>query len=170
MAILGLTQGEYNYFVEDLRESMALIGQDALLYPVASKVEDLYGDPNVKFEEPRKISLIFDDNPRPVLKKYNWFTEDKDLPFVAHVVALDNSEKPVEIQEHMVIRIPSIHGLVTDRWFTVTHVIGNAIDPWEWICTLVPYREKVDMEQETEKYDQVRSVPERQTSFGYLKI
>lgn len=170
MAILGLTQGEYDYFVGDLRESMALIGQDALLYQVGTAVEDLYGDPTVSYQEARKVSVIFDDNPRPILKKYNWYTEDKDLPFVAHIVALDSEEQPLVIVEKMILRIPSVYGLITERCFIVTHVVGNAIDPWEWICTLVPYREKVDIVQETEEYDQVQPVPDRKTSFGYLKV
>lgn len=171
MPILALTDTEYDYYVQTLREEYELIGQDGYLYQVDVDTVDLYQDPQTLYKKPTKICMVFDDNPRPIIKKNNWFTEDGSLPFVAHVVNLDSEGNKINIIEHMIIRIPSVHGLKTDRFFYVTHVLANHIDPWEWVISLVPYRDKVDMVPETDKtYDRLRDVESVDSGYGYLKM
>ena len=76
MARLGMSPEEYDYWVSNLSEAFDLIGQDAELYQVAEIDKDMYNDVELlKHFTPRKIGLIFEDNPRPILKKYNWLME-----------------------------------------------------------------------------------------------
>jgi hypothetical protein len=170
MAILGMIQTEYDYYVDSLREAMALIGQEAILYQVDVEEKDLYRDPSVTYKEAVNIALIFEENPRPILKQLNWLTEDEELPYVAHIVALASNKEPIVVRENMKIRIPSKYGLETDRVFVVTRVNGNHIDPVEWVCKLVPYRERVDVKPETPEYDRVRVEGKQDTSYSYLTV
>lgn len=170
MAILGMSQKEYDYYVDQLREAMALIGQEAYLYQVDTEEKDLYRDPDVTYEKPVTIGLIFEENPRPILKKLNWLTEDEELPYVAHIVALATNKEPVIVRENMKIRIKSKYGLQADRVFNVSKVNGNHINPVTWICKLTPYREKVDFIQETSEHDDMREEGKQDTSYGYLNV
>ena len=168
MAQLGMTPEEYNYWVESLSEAMKLIGQDAKLYQVDVEEKDLYKDLTLQHKEPVKVGCIFEDNPKPILKKYNWLTEDEELPYVAYIVAKDEELKPIEVREHMILEVISVYGIETTRKFLITSVRGNSIDPIAWICKCVPWREKVDFVPETEEVD--NSVKEvNDTDFSYLK-
>lgn len=170
MAILGMSQTEYDYYVDQLREAMALIGQDAILYQVETEAKDLYRDPSVTYKEAVNIGLIFEENPKPILKQLNWLTEDEELPYVAHIVALATNKEPIIVRENMKIRVKSKYGLQADRVFVVSKVNANHIDPVTWICKLVPYREKVDFNQETEEHEDIREEGKQDTSYGYLSI
>lgn len=171
MAILGMSQVEYDYYVDQMREAMALIGQKAYLYQVDTEIKDLYRDPDITYKDAVEIGLVFEDNPKPTLKKMNWLTEDEELPYVAHIVAVGANKEPIEIAENMKIVIPSVYGLKTNRVFVVSRVNGNHIDPVMWICKLVPYREKVDIAPETtDRFETVREEGGTDTSYGYLKV
>lgn len=168
MAQLGMTPEEYDYWVSNLSEACKLIGQDAKLFPVESEVKDIYFDPTVEYKEAVDIGLIFDGNPKPILKKFNWLTEDEDVPYVCYLVAKDRNLKPIEVRENMKIVIPSVYGVVTERTFLVSHVRGTSIDPLAWICKLVPYRPKVDMKPETPEVDS--TIREKNDiNYGYLR-
>lgn len=169
MAILGMSQKEYDYYVDQMREAMHLIGQEAYLYQVDMEVKDLYRDPDIIYKDAVKIGLIFEDNPKPILKQMNWLTEDEELPYVAHIVALSSNKEPVEVTENMKVLIPSVYGLNTVRVFLVSRVTGNHIDPVTWICKLVPYREKIDIDPSTPEYDEKREEGS-DTSYGYLNV
>lgn len=149
MSRLGMSPGEYNYVLDNIREAFDLIGQEAILSEVDHEVKDLYRDPATTYKDEKLIGLIFEDNPRPILKKMNWLIEDEELPYVVHIVALATNREPVVVTENMKITIPSVYGVNTVRTFIVTRVTGNSIDPLTWICKLVPYREKIDMIPET---------------------
>lgn len=170
MAILGMSKSEYDYYVDQLREAMALIGQEALLYQVDTEEKDLYRDPELTYKKPVTVGLIFEENPRPILKQLNWLTEDEELPYVVHIVALATNKEPVIVRENMKIRIRSKMGLESDRFFNVSKVNANHIDPVTWICKLTPYRERVDFVPETEEHEDVREEGKEDTSYGYLKV
>ena len=168
MGMLGMTPGEYDYWVSNLSEAFKLIGQDAKLYQVDTESKDSYFDPTLTHKEAIEIGVIFDNNPKPILKGFNWMTEDEEVPYLCYVVSKDSNLQPVEIREHMVIVIPSVYGLVTTREFLVTHVRGTSIDPLAWICKLVPYRKKIDMKPETAEVDPVLK-DTQDVGYGYLK-
>lgn len=164
MAQLGMTDREFEQYQLFMSEAVRLIGQDALLYPVDTVTEDLYSDKDITFLKPRKIGLIFDQNPRPILKKFQWLTEDEELPYLAYIVSLDHSDKAFTVQEQMKVVIQSERVLKSERYFLVSNVRGVTIDPLMWICKLVPYRPKFDMKPETSSYD---STLNKKTDTGY---
>ena len=168
MGRLTMTKDEYNYMVDNIREAFELIGQKAVLFQVDSEIKDIYRDADVTYKDGTDISMIFEDNPKPILKKFNWMTEDEELPIVAHVVALDNKGNPVQVRERMKIMIKSELGLETQRVFLVSKVTGSSIDPLTYICKLVPYRFKVDVDTEKPGY-QPSVEPKSDTGFIYLK-
>lgn len=170
MARLGMSPEEYDYWVSNLSEAFDLIGQDAELYQVAEIDKDMYNDVELlKHFTPRKIGLIFEDNPRPILKKYNWLMEDEEIPYVAYLCSKDSSQKSLEVREYMIVRVKSNYGLESDRLYQVTSCRGSSIDPLYWICKLVPYRNKVDMVPDTKQIDSTR-VRKNDTNFAYLNL
>lgn len=168
MGLLSMNQKEYDYFIENITEAFALIGQDAKLYQVLTEEKDLYRDPDLTHKEFVEVGIVFEENPRPILKKFNWMTEDEELPYVCYLVAKDKEYKEVEIRENMLLVVPSVYGLVTERTFLISSVRANHIDPLVWICKLVPHRNKVDMIPETQEYDR-RLNPQTDVDFSYLK-
>lgn len=58
MPILALTDTEYDYYVQTLREEYELIGQDGYLYQVDVDIVDLYQDPQTLYKKPTKICMV----------------------------------------------------------------------------------------------------------------
>ena len=169
MGRLTMTKSEYNYMVDNIREAFDLIGQKAVLFEVDSEIKDIYRDADVIYKDGKEISLIFEDNPKPILKKFNWMTESDELPIVANIVALANDGTPIEVRENMKVLLMSELGLKTQRMFLVSRVTANSIDPLVFICKLVPYRYKVDVDVETEGY-QPTLTEKNDVGFSYLKV
>lgn len=170
MARLGMTPEEYDYWVSNISEAFDLIGQDAELYQVAEIDKDLYNDVEYfKHFTPRKIGLIFEDNPKPVLKKFNWLMEEEEIPYVVYLCSKDSSQRSLVVQEHMIVRVESVLGLESERLFQVSSCRGSSIDPLFWICKLVPYRMKVDFNPDTKEIEPTR-VRKNDTNFAYLNI
>lgn len=169
MGRLTMTKDEYNYMVDNIREAFDLIGQKAVLFQVEKEIKDIYSDADITYKDGKEISLIFEDNPKPILKKFNWMTEDEELPIVANIVALANDGTPIEVRENMKVLLKSELGLETQRLFLVSRVRGNTIDPLTFICKLVPYRFKVDVDKQTEGY-QPTIKEHSSTGFSYLNI
>lgn len=169
MGRLTMTKDEYNYYVDNIREAFNLIGQKAVLFQVDQEIKDIYHDTDIAYKDGKEVSIIFEDNPKPILKKFNWMTEDEELPIVANVVALADDGTPIEVRERMKILLKSELGLETQRMFLVSKVTGNSIDPLVFICKLVPYRFKTDIDLDTEGYQS--SIGERDnTGFSYLNV
>lgn len=169
MALLGMTPEEYDYMVSNMSEALKLIGQDAMLYQVYDIEKDFYNDTeSLELLSHRKIGLIFEDNPKPVLKKFNWLTEEEEIPYIAYICSKDSNQEPLVVQDRMLIRIKTNLGIESDRIFQITSVRGNSVDPLYWICKLVPYRNKVDFRPETKKVDSTR-VDKNDVNYSYLK-
>lgn len=168
MALLGMSDLEFEFHQRSITEAVRLIGQDAYLFPVNSSEEDLNSDKDIVYEGARKIGLLFDSNPKPILKKFQWLTEEEDLPYVAYIVPFDHNNIEFEVTEHMLVRIDSKRVLNSERVFLVTNVRGVTLDPLMWMCKLVPYRPKVDMRPGTGKYEPTLN-PKTDTGFTYLR-
>jgi hypothetical protein len=141
-----------------------------MLYQIYDIEKDFYNDTeSLDLLSHRDIGLLFEDNPRPVLKKFNWLTEEEEIPYLAYICSKDSNQEPLVVQERMLIRIRTHLGIESDRIFQVTSVRGNTIDPLCWICKLVPYRNKVDFKPETKEVDSTR-VEKNDVNFAYLKI
>lgn len=168
MAELGMNDIEFEFYQRSISEAVRLIGQDAYLFPVGFVKEDLYSDKSINYEGVRKIGLLFESNPKPILKKFQWLTEDEELPYVAYIVPLDHTDEEFIAQENMLIQIDSERVLQSERTFLVTNIRGVTLDPLMWMCKLVPHRPKVDMIPDTAEVDST-VVPRTDTGFSYLK-
>lgn len=168
MKQLLMNRREYDLWEQEISECVRLLGQKALLSPVETIFNDLYYDKDMVYEDARPIGIIFESNPRPILKKNNWLIEDDELPYVAYIVPLDNFDKPFKVSEQMFIRITSVFGLESTREFVVQRVRGTTIDPLMYICNLTPYRPKLDFKPETEQTDHTESF-KTDTATTYLK-
>lgn len=168
MAVLGMSDKEFEFYQRSISEAVRLIGQDALLFPVGFVTEDLYSDKDIDYEGVRKIGLIFDSNPKPILKKFQWLTEEEELPYLAYIVPLDHDNEEFIAQENMLIQIASERVLKSERTFLVTNVRGVTLDPLMWMCKLVPHRPKVDMDPET-PYIESTVAPKTDTGYSYLR-
>jgi hypothetical protein len=168
MALLGMSDKEFEYRQKSIAEAVKLIGQDAYLFPVDSVTEDLYSDKDIVYEGARKIGILFESNPKPILKKFQWLTEDEELPYVAYLVPLDHKNIKFTVTDQMLIRIDSTRVLESERVFLVTNVRGVELDPLMWMCKLVPFRPKVDMNPKTGEYEPTVA-PKTDTGYSYLK-
>lgn len=169
MGKLTMTELEYQYYVDNLREAFDLIGQKAYLFQVDKEFKDLYQDKVQEYHDAKEIAIIFEDNPRPILKKYNWLTETEDMPYIAYVVPKASDNEPLRLRDGMKIGIVSEFGLKTIRMFKVSKVNASSIDPLCYICKLVPYRYKEDIDREKPGYQAVRDENKNDTDFSYIK-
>lgn len=170
MGILTMSEKEYDYQIDNIREGFSLIGQEAVLYQVDQEITDMYHDYSTTYKKGIKISVIFERNPQPLLKKYGWVIEGESEALVAHVVSLADDGTPIEIRENMKICLVSSLGLDSSRMFKVSKVVGNSIPVLTWICKLVPYRFKTDTISETEEYESSLDNDGQNNDFSYLKV
>ena len=102
MGKLNSNLNEHNYMVNSIREAFTLIGQPAYLYQVDTEDRDLYYDPELTYKDAIKVSVIFETNPQPLLKKFNWLTDsEQQTPYVANIVSLADDGSTLKIQENM---------------------------------------------------------------------
>lgn len=169
MGKLSFNEKEYNYLVNSLTEGFTLMGQDAELLTIKTITKDVYRDPiNTKYNAGVSVGLFFEDNPRPILKKYNWLTEDEELPYLAYLMPKDSELSEVIIEEYCIVKITSNFGLKTTRWFQIQYVRATSIDNLAWLCKLVPYRYHIDMIPETKVTDE-RLQEKTDTNYSILK-
>lgn len=167
MGLLSMSEREYKSYIKEITEATKLIGQKAMLYQLSSEVKDIYRDPTLTFIDKVEIGIIFEENPKPILKKYKWLTEDDELPYVCYIVAKDLKYNDLDIREHMVIDIENEYGYKDNKKFTISNIRGNSIDPLMYICKLVPYREKIDLKPSTPEYDNKTKETDN-TNYSYL--
>lgn len=141
MALLGMNSNEHNLWELYITEATKLHGQKCKLYLIEEKVKDLNHDPNVTYKDPIDFNILFESNPKPILKKMGWYIEDDDLPYVAYLTSYANKHDRIELRKETKISIPNIQGISE---FTISDIRGSKINPLFWICKLVPYRYNVD--------------------------
>ena len=145
MGLLYMAGVEHEQHIKYIAEASKLLGQEALLYQVEKKTSDLHNDKDVVYKDPIKINFLLEQNPTPILKKLNWFTEDDDLPYLAYLTKLDDTYQEVSIDKECLIEVVTTQvNEANPRKFIITSVRGSKLNPLYWICKLVPYREKID--------------------------
>lgn len=170
MAELMMNDIEFDQYQRYYAEALKLIGQDAYLYPEDSVDEDLNFDKSVAYSNRRHIGIIFESNPRPILKRYNWLIEDEELPFLGYITPLDNFEEGFEVADQMKIQINSKRAIMSERYFIVQKVRGSSIDPLMFICTMTPFRPKVSMRKDLEGYHSTVDGKFNEAGFTYLNL
>lgn len=140
MGKLSMSQEEYEYYVSTLSEGFSLMGQDALLYQVKDYDKDAFSsDIKSTYEEPVKISILFEENPKPVLKLMNWLEDVKDSSYIVYVPTKLEDGSVLKITDKVIFKITSQYGLYASKSFIANKVQGNNIDPTLWICQVSPY-------------------------------
>ena len=172
MGLLYQSKKEHDLTVNYMAESFKLLGQEALLYQVKKKKYDLHNDRDVEYEEPIRINFLLEDNPKPVLKRMGWFTEEEELPYVGYFVVRAEDLSDVKMNTDSKIRL--ITRQVDDTYFTDTDAIyneflissirGNKLVPTYFTCKLVPYRPP------TNKRTVIDPETKNDTSTGYSYI
>lgn len=146
MGIFYQNKSERYLSTKFIAESAKLLGQEALLYQIESKVRDNNNDPSILYANPVKINILFDENPKPILKRYGWYVEDEELPYLAYITRLADDYSEVEITDDCIIEVNE-HQLESDtsvpHKFIVTNTRGNMVNPLYWVCKLAPYRDEV---------------------------
>lgn len=166
MGKLGPSQKEQRYLRRNIAEAASLIGQEALLYQIESSEEDINFDDYIQFKEPVKINILFEDNPKPVLEKYNWFKEEEGLPYVAYITALDEEYNDIIVEKNCILELVQTQIETSATRFNIIEVRGDMINPLVWICKLAPYRYRKDSVSLGKKLEKdVRN----QTGYKHLK-
>ena len=141
MGKLFMDATEHEFWEEEIAEAARLLGQECKLYQVDIIDEDINRDTKVSYKEPVSINILFEDNPKPKLKKLGWLTETDDLPYLAYITSLDDNYERVKVDKYAKITVLNNLGEVD---LQISEVSGSEIDPLFWICKLVPYRYNFD--------------------------
>ena len=172
MGILYQSRREHDLSVRHMAEAAKLLGQEALLYQVDKKKFDLHNDIDVEYKEPIRINFILEENPKPILKKMGWFSEDEELPYIGYFVVRAEDLTDINLNTDAKIRITTRQ--VDDTFlddldeihneFLISAIRGNKLVPTYFTCKLVPYRPK------TSKREVKDPVTSNNTSTGYSFI
>lgn len=144
MGLLYMNQSEHELWEELVAESAKMLGQECLLYQIDTSNPDLNRDTHVTYKEPVRVNILFEENPKPVIKKMGWQTENDDLPYVAYITNLDDDYSRIVIEKDVKISVPNNLGEVD---LLVSNVVGSKINPLFWTCKLVPYRYNLDNDE-----------------------
>ena len=165
MGLLDMSRSEAELHMRFITEAAKLRGQPCLLYQIDNSVSDLHNDKDIVYKDSVLVNILFDEHPKTILKKLNWFTEDDELPYVAYLTNMDKNYSDVRVTKDCLIEIKSTQVEQSERTrFIISEVRGNSINPVYWICKLVPYRPKSIM---TEVIDP--DAPSN-TSMGYSYV
>lgn len=165
MGLLDMSRSEAELHMRFITEAAKLRGQPCLLYQIDNSVSDLHNDKDIVYKDSVLVNILFDEHPKTILKKLNWFTEDDELPYVAYLTNMDKNYSDVRVTKDCLIEIRSTQVEQSERTrFIISEVRGNSINPVYWICKLVPYRPKSIM---TEVIDP--DAPSN-TSMGYSYV
>lgn len=161
-----MARGEHDLWVNYMAEASRLLGHECNLYEVVQVDKDSSHDPYVQYkEEPVRINILFEDNPKPTLKKLGWYNESEDLPYVAYMTYLSDKYEKVSIEEHSIVEIPheQIPGVLKNSKFMISSISGSTINPLFWIVKLVPYRYNLDKPKVEDK----ESADSEQADLGF---
>jgi len=172
MGILAYSDIEWEYLVRTVSEFFTLMGYDALLYQVECVERSLHYDiDSATFWEPVKIGIAFETNPKPLLRKWFWNTEEsaKDTQ-VVHMGFMDTLEHYIACAPGMEFTVQVKHGIPDVKRFRVNEVHGDALNPLMWVCTVSPVRAQSDFRPEDPGEVQVTRNDPSQTRYSYLNM
>lgn len=168
MGLLGFTPEEYKFYIRSMSEALKLIGNEAYIREVKENRTNFYGDSSYSNKHRIKANIIFDNHPKPILRKMGWNTEEEDHPFVAWLSILSEKEKIIEMEEGLIVEVIGINGPDATQVFRVTRCHGSTIDPTMWLLLMMPYRKEIDFVPETPKHETVDPT-KKDTEDKYIK-
>lgn len=141
-----------------LNEAFALWGTNARLMQVTADNKDFNNDNDYQRLPYQEINLLYEEFPKPTLRKLGWFQEDQEMPAVAYVLPLDKDGNRVRLREGSVIEIP--YNEVRDgvRTMFVGRCQADSLNFLYWICTLTPNRIQVIKDAEGKDIEEVNPV------------
>lgn len=145
MGLLYMASQEHELNVKFIAEAAKLLGQECWIYQPLTITSDIQQDRAVTYKTKVKANILFESNPQPVLKNYNWISEDDTLPYIAYITNLDDNYEDIVIERDCIVEVPQAQmNEVSNKKFIITFLKGSKINPLFWTCKLVPYREKVE--------------------------
>jgi len=112
-------------------------------YNCCSDISDFYQDPNLKWEKPVLLPVIFDDHPKvKILKDYGWFTEDEeDRPQLVYLPMYKDwtTKELLKLNDNSLIRV-HYFGQNFASEFRITDKRMDSLYGVYWVCKLAPER------------------------------
>lgn len=135
-------ENEHELFVNFYSEAFNLFGNDCYFIPIEGKIRDINHDPHILYGEKIPMRIVFESNPKTILKRLGWYNEDDELPYVAYIAFKDGGYTDIEIHDDCLIEVLSStsNKKSNNRTFIITNIRGNKIDPLYWTIKLAPYR------------------------------
>lgn len=144
MGLLYQNKSEHDFYARAIAEAAQLLGEPALIYIPDVKKYDINNDKQIVYQKPILINIIFEENPKPILKKNNWLTEDPDLPYVVYIPKKADDYSDVNAEKDSLIKITNIQvDNMYESDFIITNIVGSKLRPLFWECKLAPYRPNV---------------------------
>lgn len=148
MGILSMSQLEHNHYIESMMEASKLLGQECKIYTVKNRVDDINSDPYIEYNYPINYNILFESQPKPILKKLGWYTnDDSDAPYIAYITSLSDNYKSFQLDRYSVIEVPYVQLDSGVSKFVISEIRGNSINPIYWVVKLVPYVYNLDSEK-----------------------
>lgn len=167
--LLTLSDSEKSLYKDWLLEAFYLRGIEAFIYQALDESPDVYADWTYNYLPPVRSRVVFEDNPRAVLKQLNWLAEDEEVnPLLTYVLTEDFNRNKLSISRGCIIEIPYAMDESGSQKFIVTEMRGDSIRPLVWICKLAPYREQVDIHPENEEDVDKKRPGDPVSEFVYL--
>lgn len=169
MGKLGMTDYEEQYLIDSNVELVNLYGIDAKFYQYLNDNIDFYNDSFPDYLPPSDINILFETNPKPILKKMDWYTEDQELPYIAYITIKDSNNELVQVNKGCMVELSSTQynkiTKVSVRKFLISEVSGSHINPLYYTCKLVPYRKPVTQKEVIDP-----ETPVKDSNLGYNYI
>ena len=107
MGLSDMSRSEAELHMKFITEAAKLRGQPCLLYQIDNSVSDLHNDKDIVYKDPVLVNILFDEHPKTILKKLNWFTEDDELPYVAYLTNMDKNYSDARVTKDCLVETRS---------------------------------------------------------------
>lgn len=177
MGLLGMSHIEHDYQEQMVRESFHLLGETVNLYEVKVIERDYNEDPLLEYSESyKKVDIMFADYPKPTYKDDMWQKEyDKSQqPWKVYIPTRDINGSRIDMQKYVKLELVTRMDKKLDEdqlnTFLVTNVQGTKLNPFVWICNIVPYRHKLDIVPDTPEYNKYKSEVKKDDDINVLNM
>lgn len=125
-----------------LQESFELYGTEAVHTPVVDYINDHNQDRKFRYGLPEEIYILFEQRPKPVLVKRQWFVEGETDVSILYAIPKDYSKRPSEIKEGALIRVKAkLDAGEEYRTYFVGKVGADDLNQVMTVCKVTPYKE-----------------------------